>query len=490
MSSPTARAGDVAHFDLVILGTGSANSIPGPEFDDWNIAIVERGVFGGTCLNVGCIPSKMFVYAADVATTIRQADRYGLSASLSGVDWPGIRDRVFGRIDPIAAGGQAYRTGPECPNVTVFAGSGRFVGERTIEVVSPVDVNPVDENPVGTNPVIAGRHVVIGTGARPFIPPFRGLDDPAIGYHTSDTIMRLDALPQHLIVLGGGFIACELGYVFAALGSRVTIINRSDVLLRQEDDDIAVRYTELMREVADCRLGVDVTDVSRSGDEVTVRVMRDHTTEQITGNTLLVATGRVPNGDQLNLTSTGVNAEGGRVLTDEFFRTNVEGIWAFGDASSRDQLKHLANAQVRALRHNLLVAEGLDEPMRSVDERFLPHAVFTHPQVAAVGLTERDAAEQGIDYVSATVSFGDTAYGWAMEDTTSVVKLIANRATNQLIGAHIMGPQAPTLISQLIGAMSAGTDIATQARGMFYIHPALTEVVENCLLDLAEQLAP
>lgn len=478
MSSSAARSPATQHFDLVILGTGSANSIPGPEFDSWNIAIVERGVFGGTCLNVGCIPSKMFVYAADVATAVRHADRYNLSATLTGVDWPAIRDRVFGRIDPIAAGGQAYREGPQCPNVTVFRGSGIFVGNKTIAV----------DGADGNDAVISGRHVVIGTGARPFIPPFDGLDDPAIGYHTSDTIMRLDELPQHLLVLGGGFIACELGYVFAALGCDVTIINRSDVLLRKEDDDIAARYTELMREVADCRLGVDVTQVKREGDTVSVSIERDGERSHVTGDTLLVATGRVPNGDQLNLSVTGVHSDGPRVLADEFFRTNVEGIWAFGDASSREQLKHLANAQVRALRHNLLVAEGLDAPMRSVDERFLPHAVFTHPQVAAVGLTQRDAAERGIDYVSVTKSFGDTAYGWAMEDTTSFVKLIADRATNLLIGAHIMGPQAPTLISQLIAAMTAGQDVATQARGMFYIHPALTEVVENALLDLAAQL--
>ncbi len=487
MSAPPTK-----QFDLVILGTGSANSIPGPEFDSWNIAIVERGVFGGTCLNVGCIPSKMFVYAADVATTVRRAGQFGLRATLTGVDWPAIRDRVFGRIDPIAAGGQAYREGPECPNVTVFTGSGRFVGDRTVEIERPDGDGDTDRDAENDaeKTVISGRHVVIGTGARPFIPPFAGLDDPAIGYHTSDSIMRIGALPQHLVVLGGGFIACELGYVFAALGSRVTIVNRSRVLLRKEDDDIAAHYTELMREVADCRLGVDVARVARDGDEITVTVERDGQRQDVVGDTLLVATGRVPNGDQLNLAAAGVNAQDGRVLTDEFFRTNVDGIWAFGDASSEEQLKHLANAQVRALRHNLLVAEGLDAPMRSVDERFLPHAVFTHPQVAAVGLTERDAIERGVDYVSATKSFGDTAYGWAMEDTTSVVKLIADRATNELIGAHIMGPQAPTLISQLIGAMEAGTDVATQARGMFYIHPALTEVVENCLLDLAAQLEP
>ena len=288
-------------FDLVIVGTGSGNSIPGPEFDDWNIAIVEKGVFGGTCLNVGCIPSKMFVYAADVAETIRHAKTYGIDAQINGVDWPAIRDRVFGRIDPIANGGEEYRRGEECPNITVFGGEGRFTGPKTIDV----------KLPDGTTEQLTGRHIVLGAGARPFVPPYPGIE--TVEYHTSDTIMRLDALPERLIVMGGGYIAAELGHVFEGLGSQVTMINRSDTLLRAEDDDIRERFTDVFARRVDMRCGSTVEQVWQDDDGVHVTLTRRGHTEQVDGDTLLVATGRVPNGDLLEVGAAGVLTELGRV---------------------------------------------------------------------------------------------------------------------------------------------------------------------------------
>ena len=173
------------------------------------------------------------------------------------------------------------------------------------------------------------------------------------------------------------------------------------------------------------------------------------------------------------------------MVVDEFFRTSVDGIWALGDLSNTHQLKHLANAEVRALRHNLLVADGqAAEPMRTVDDTYVPHAVFGHPQVASVGLTERDAREQGLPIVVAHKDYGATAYGWALEDTTSFCKLIAHAESRLLLGAHIIGPQASSLIQQLIQGMEFGQTVDDMAHRQFYIHPALSELVENCLLDL------
>ncbi|WP_419839435.1 FAD-dependent oxidoreductase [Candidatus Poriferisodalis sp.] len=495
----------MSDFDLVIVGTGSANSIPGPEFDDWSIAIVERGTFGGTCLNVGCIPSKMFVYAADVADTIATAGDYGIAATFDGADWPAIRDRVFGRIDPIASGGRDYRMGRECSNITVFEGDACFVSDRRL-VVRMHD---------GSTESVSGRHVVLGAGARAFVPLYRGLG--TVPAHTSDTVMRLDSLPESMIVLGGGYIACELGYVFSALGTAVTVINRGERLLRAEDDDISQAFTAAAQRHFDLRLGATVTLVrggaatgvpvrggaatgdsargefvyaadgtpSAQGNTYTVEFTRGGAAEAVSADVLLVATGRVPNGDQLALDLGGVSDEQGRVLTDEFFRTSAQGVWAFGDLSSEVQLKHLANAQVRALRHNLLVAEGqADGPMRTVREDLVPHAVFSHPQVASVGLTERDARAAGLPITVANKPFGHTAYGWAMEDHSSFAKLIAHAETRELLGAHIIGPQASTLIQQLIGGMAFGQTVDQMAHDQFYIHPALTEVIENALLEL------
>jgi mycothione reductase len=237
----------VQEFDLVIIGSGSGNAIP-PELDDARVALVERGVFGGTCLNVGCIPSKMFIYAADVALHARESDRYGVHARVDGVDWPAIRDRVFGRIDPIAAGGERYRS-EDCSNITVFRGSGAFVDHKVLEV---------------DGDRLRGERFLLAAGARPYVPDIPGLAE--VGFHTSDTVMRLDALPQRMAILGGGYIATELGHVFDAFGTHVTIVNRGNRLLRSEDAEISERYTALAGGRFDLHLSTAITSVHRNDD--------------------------------------------------------------------------------------------------------------------------------------------------------------------------------------------------------------------------------
>jgi mycothione reductase len=196
---------------------------------------------------------------------------------------------------------------------------------------------------------------------------------------------------------------------------------------------------------------------------------------------LLVATGRRPNGDTLNLAATGVEVDDdGYVIVDRHQHTTTEGIFALGDVSSHLQLKHAANHEMRVVRHNLLHPDA----MVNSDHRFVPHAVFSEPQVASVGVTERQAREQGLDYVCATQEYGSVAYGWAMEDTEHFAKVLADPKTGHLLGAHIIGPQAATLIQPLIQAMSFGLTAHEMARGQFWIHPALSEVVENALLSL------
>jgi mycothione reductase len=460
----------VRHFDLVILGTGSGNSILDHRFADWDVAIVEKGVFGGTCLNVGCIPTKMFVHTADVANYASGGPRLGVDSELHGVHWTQIRDRIFGRIDPIAAGGREYRANhPDNKNVTVFNGVGTFVGEKTITVTL---------NDGGTEIFTADRIVLAG-GGRPTVPDVPGLDE--IDYYTSDTIMRLDKLPARLVVLGSGYIASELAHVFSAFGVRITMVARSDTLLRGEDEAISARFTELVEQRWDLRCNRKTTRVERVGDTVRLHLEGPDGAEVVEGDELMVCVGRVPNSDLLDLDRTGVTTRpNGKIIVDEFQRTVVDGIYALGDISSEHDLKHVANHESRVVQHNLLHP---DEPIAS-DHRFVPHAVFSSPQIAAVGITEQQARRSGIRYVTSIQEYAGIAYGWAMEDITSFAKLIADPATGQLLGAHIIGPQASTLIQPLIQAMSFGLDAHTMARGQYWIHPAMPELVENALLSL------
>ena len=453
----------MAHFDLVVVGAGSGNSLLTPELGDLRVAIVERGDFGGTCLNRGCIPSKMLVHVADVAEATRRAGRLGISARLDEVRWPEVSERVFGRIDPIAAAGEEYRQ--SLANVAVYKGQARFCGPRRLEV---------DGAPV------TGDAVVLAAGARPFIPPQPDLS--TVDYQTSDTIMRLPEPPRRLLIWGGGYIAAELAHVFGAAGSDVTIINRGARLLRAEDIDVSEAFTAAYRKRFRVLTGAEVltADTTATG-AAALRVRRDGGEETVSGDVLLVAAGRIPNGDELEVAAAGVALDAaGYVVTDEYGRTTAEGVWALGDISNPNQLKHVANAEARAVAHNLAHPEDL----RPLALGPIPHAVFASPQVASVGSTEQALQEADRSYLRSVRPYSDTAYGWALEDETGFCKVLSDPATDRLLGAHICGPDAAVLLQQLVQAMACDLSVDRIARGQMYIHPALSEVVEQALLGL------
>jgi mycothione reductase len=457
---------------LVVVGTGSGNTIVTKQFADWKVAIVERGTFGGTCLNVGCIPTKMFVHTADLAAVPSQSSRFGIDEKVTAVHWPEIRDRIFGRIDPISASGSEYRRHhANNANVTLYNGTGRFSAEGELTVTPPDD---------GQTEVLTADRFVLAAGSRPIVPFIPGLVET--GFHTSETVMRLEQLPRRLAIIGSGFVAAEFAHVFSSLGVEVTVIARSDLMLRHEDKEIATRYTELAVQRYDVRLNHDTVRVLRRPDgAIALEMLSPAGPAELVVDEILVAVGRTPNSDILNVGSTGIElGEDGRVVVDEFQETAVEGIYALGDLCSPYQLKHVANHEARVIRHNLLHP---DDRIDS-DHRFVPHAVFGSPQVASVGLTEEEAVEQGIRYVVGREAYADIAYGWAMEDTTGFAKILADPDTGQLLGCHVIGPQASTVIQPVIQAMSFGLDAHTMARGQYWIHPAMPELIENALLNL------
>ena len=453
-------------YDLIIIGTGSGNTVINAEMDSWRIAIVERSTFGGTCLNRGCIPSKMLIYAADVAESAGHdnAPQYGVTSQFNSADWPSIVRRVFGRIDPIAEAGRQYRNG--LPNVTVYEGDARFVGERALRV---------------NGTTIVGERVVIAAGARAFIPPIHGIDE--VPFHTSDSIMRIARQPKHLVVLGGGFIAAELSHVFRSFGSQVTIINRSHLLMRGEDGDVARRFTELAAKRFDLVLGAHVQRVFMTAAGIGVHVTTDSDDLTVEGDTLLVAAGRRANGDEIDARAAGVEVSPlGEVIVDQFGRTTAPGVWALGDVNGRHQLKHMANGEADVVRHNLLNPDDL----QALDNRPAPHAVFTSPQIGSVGITEAAARSLGRPFEVITHPYGDAAYGWALEDTTGFCKLVGDPVTRTLLGAHIIGYQASILVQLVVQGMHLGSTVDEMANGQVWIHPALSEVVEQALIKLID----
>jgi mycothione reductase len=448
-------------YDLVVVGAGTGNTLPADQFSGWKIAVVEAVRFGGTCLNRGCIPSKMLVHTADVAQVVRHAGRFGIGAQWAGADWAAIRDRIFGRIDPLHDQAAQHRRGN---GIDVFLGEARFLAPGILRV--------------GDQELRADRFV-LATGSRPRVPVVPGLAE--IPYLTSDTVMRVDTLPRSMAVLGGGYIAAEMSHVFGSLGTAVTIVARGDHLLSRHDADIRARFTEHYRERFDLRLNSTADRVSAAGAGVRLDLATPAGAQRVDCEVLLVATGRRPNSDLLGLAAAGIEVDRhGHVRTDDTGQTSAPGVWALGDLANHFQLKHMANAEARAVWHNIAHPGQPRKAATSV----VPAAVFADPQVASVGATEQDLQVLRRRYVKAIRAYKDTAYGWALEDRTSFVKILADPDTRLLLGAHIIGPQASTLIQPLVQAMCLQNTVDEVATHVIYIHPALTEVVEQALLAL------
>ena len=461
------------HHDLVIIGTGSGNSLLTPELDGLDVAIVEGGTFGGTCLNVGCIPTKMFVLPADRVVEAADSHRLGVTFSGPTVDWPGIRDRVFGRIDPISAGGEAYREGQD--HVTVYRRP-RQVHRRATAVA-------LDRRGADRRPRRRRRRA-----ARP-----KGLDveglrapDPDRGLHTSDTVMRLDALPPRMAVVGGGYVACELAHVFSSLGVAVTQVQRGPVLLSHHEVEVAQRYTEVARRHIDLRLSTTPTSAERIGDVWRIEVdgpgrpgprrgggrpprrrappqhrparprgRAGSTSTTTAGSSSTPSSARPPTGSGPSATSAPSTSSSTWPTTRP------------GSSRTTSRSTSAASPGTRA----------------RTDDRPVPHAVFGHPQVAAFGPTAAELEDAGTPLVTATQAFGDVAYGWALEDTTGILTVHAD-PSGRVLAAHAVGPHSSTLIQPLIQAATFGQHAHDVARGQYWIHPALAEVVENALLGL------
>jgi mycothione reductase len=448
-------------YDLVIVDAGSGNGLLTDEFSEWRIAVVDSDRFGGTCLNRGCVPSKMLVHTADVALSVRHADRFDVRSSWLGVNWPAIRDRVFSRVDPIHEHAVQHRREE---GVDVYLDHASFVGVKQLQV--------------GADVLTADRFV-LAAGARPIVPPIPGLGD--VDYFTSDTVMKIDALPKSMAVIGGGFIAAEMSHIFGSLGTTVTIVNRGEHLLARHDHDIRNQFTKHYQSRFDLRLGSVVESVEPRGEGVRLHLATPSGKQLLEVEALLLATGRTPNSDRLDVAATGVTVDKhGHVHTDNTYLTNIPGIWALGDLTNHFQLKHMANAEARVVRHNLMHPNA----PKHASFPIVPSAVFADPQVASVGATEEQLRSQGHDYVAAIRHYRDTAFGWALEDTTSFVKILADPTTRLVLGAHLIGPQASILIQPLVQAMCLANTVDQLASDVIYIHPALSEVIEQALLAL------
>jgi len=449
----------VEKFDVIVTGSGSGMIVASSAVESGlRVALVEKGPpLGGTCLNWGCIPSKMLIYPADVVAMIREAERIGVKARIERIDFQRIMERMRSLVTEenrhMARGVEAE------PNITWFKGVGEFISDYTMRV---------------DGEEIRGEKIFIASGARPFIPPIKGID--SVDYLTNETVLQLEKPPESIIIIGGGYIGCEYGHFFAGMGSKVTIIQREPRLVPMEEPEIS----ELLKKEMEKRMKVftnsEVIEVGQNKriKRVVAKDRKNGKRREFTAEAILVAAGRKPNSDLLKPEKTGVEVDRrGFVVVNEYLETSKRNIWAFGDAIGKQMFRHAANYEAQVAWHN-----ATSEHKVPVDLTATPHAVFTHPQIAGVGLREGEAKEQGYKFLVGYYHYRDTAKGTAMGDPEGFVKVIVEEETGRLLGAHIIGPHASILIQELVNAMSHGDGTYAPIVRAMHIHPALTEVVK------------
>lgn len=452
-------------FDLIVIGSGSGLDVAWAASQaGWSTAVVERGPLGGTCLNCGCIPSKMLIHSADVVGVIKDAPRSGVRVEGYSVDFQSIVERTERLVD-----GESRRIEKallEGDNPKLFKGTGRFVGEKTVQVGGEV---------------IRAEKVLIATGTRPKIPEVRGLKEA--GFITSTEALRLKAQPKVLTIIGGGYIAAELAHFFGTLGTEINIVQRGRLLIPNEDREVAEAFTDIWRGRYNLYTDSEPVEVARQGGtyRVTIRSSRGRDERVLESDQLLVAVGRIPNSDTLDLPMTGVKTDPrGYIITDEYLETNVKGIYALGDAVGRYPFKHVANWEADYAFNNIVFPDN----RRPVDYRAMPHAIFTSPQVAGVGKTEQQLRSEGADYYVGRWRYANTAMGEAIGDETGFVKFLFDAKTGKLFGCHIMGTGASELIHEAIVAMKSGEGTIYNIYNSVYVHPALPEVVKRAALHV------
>ena len=451
-------------FDVLVIGTGSGMLVASVAVDSgFRVAVVDNGPMGGTCINRGCIPSKMLIYPADVATMIREAGKLGVNGAVNSIDFGNIMNRMHHLVDEDS--GTQAKAVEATPEMKWFKDVGEFTGDYTLRV--------------GGQSITAEK-IFIASGTRVKIPKLKGLD--AVDYLTSDSVLELQTPPKSLIILGGGYIGVEYGHFFSGIGTKTTLIQRPAKLLKEEEPEVSDLLKLELQKRIDIFTGFEAVEVKQEGNEkvVVAKNLADGSQKEFTAEALMVAAGRTPNSDILKPERTGVQLdERGYIKVNEFLETGKKNIWAFGDVIGKYMFKHVANYEAGIAWHN-----AVHDHKAPVDYSAAPHAVFSEPQVASVGLKEAEAKQQGHQILVGTALYRDTAMGAAMGYVDGFVKVIVEQKKGTILGAHIIGPEASILIQEIVNAMNTDDRSYAPIMRSMHIHPAMPEVVQNAFGNL------
>jgi len=459
-------------FDLIVIGSGSGLDVANAAATEkgFKVAIFEKDKLGGTCLNRGCIPSKLLIHSADIIEIIKKADVFGITVKDYTIDFQQIVNRVNKIVNTesieIKKGLRASK------NPQLFLQECKFIGEKKILIAN--------------DKIITSDTILIASGTRPNIPNIKGLKN--VEYITSNEALRLKQQPKSLTIIGGGYIACELAHFFGSLGTKINIIQRNDLLIPNEDTDISTRLTNIFSKKYNIYLGYnaelvfyDSKDKNSLHNTKIINVIAKNkfgNYVKVSSDQLLIAIGRIPNSDLLNIEKSGVKInERGFIVVDEYLETNIRGIFALGDIVGKYQFKHNANNEAQYAYNNIV------HPDKKIPVNYtaMPHAIFTNPQIAAVGYTEQQLTKEKIEYEKSIYPYIQTGMGQVIEDKEGFVKFLIDKRNRTILGCHIMGTDASILIHEVLVAMRIGKDEGKidNITRTIHIHPSLSEVISK-----------
>ena len=459
---------ETKHYDAIVIGSGQggtplAKALAGA---GWKTAIVEREYIGGTCINVGCTPTKTMFNSARVAYLSRRSTDFGVHSGPVSVNMAEVRARKQRVVDSFRDGG--LRGIEKTTGLDLLWGEARFVGPNSIEV----------RMKDGGSQLLTARKIFINTGGRPSTPRVEGLDN--IPYLDSSSIMELDQLPEHLLVMGGGYIGLEFGQMFRRYGSQVTIVDRGERVLAREDSDVSNEIAGILREDGiTLVLNSDVAHIDRADGLIRLTARTPRGEQSLTGSHLLVAVGRTANTERLNLDAAGVETdERGFVKVNSRLETRVPGVYALGDVNGGPQFTHISYDDFRIIRANLI--EGGDA---TTSTRPVPYTVFMDPQLGRVGLTETEARARGLNIRVAKLPMANVARAIEMSETRGFIKAVVDADTNQILGCAVLGVEGGELMAMFEIAMMGRVPYTVLKEGIF-AHPTMAESLNNLFMAM------
>ena len=457
------------NYDLISIGTGSATNIVEAmiiENPKIKVAVIDKDEPGGICLTRGCIPSKLLLYPAELVRTIENAKMLGINSEIKSKDFKKVMERmrkiIHNDINKIRQGLSRSK------NIDYYNETAEFVAPYTLKV---------------GNQTITSKMILLGTGSKPSIPPIKGIDKTH--YLTSDTILTISELPESIMIIGGGYIAAEYGHFLSSMDSKVTIIGRNPQFIPEEEPEISALAKRELEKNVTIYLNYEAKELKQTsnGKKQIVAVNRETGKKiKVISNQILIATGRSSHSDILKPENSGIKTDKkGWITVNEYLETSQNNIWALGDANGNYPFKHVANYEATIVYYNAVLKQKV-----KVDYHAVPHAVFTYPEIASVGLREKEAINKygNNKLLIGFYRYEDTAKGEAMDAKDYFVKVIVERSTLKILGAHIIGPYASILIHEIIPLMYTHDQKLTPIIDGMHIHPALSEVIERAFRSL------